>query len=250
MLLPRLLPFAAAGLLALCLATPAVAATPYSLAGDFSQTTNPNGVWSFTQGNVALGRFLPSTPSAVLADGYWGVGSNLAADTPWVARAAVNGAAAPPSSNNDFLAGDIIIHSTNFSAGDSVFVRWTAPAAGSIDFNASTWYAQRPLDRAVDVFVTLGSTVLGSASLNNTIGRSNAVTFAGAALPVSAGTVLSFEFRTSVGQPFGTISGLSETVLFTAAPIPEPASLAMLFSGILSLGVIARRRSGAPVARA
>ncbi len=244
MSLSKWLPLAAPGLLALCLASPAVAATTYSLAGDFSQTTNPNGAWSFTQGNTALGRFTPSTPSPVLADGYWGVGNNLASDTPWVARAAVNGAAAPPSTNNDFLAGDIIIHSTNFSAGASVFVRWTAPAAGSIDFSASTWYAQRPLDRAVDVFVTLGSTVLGSANLTNTIGRSNAVTFAGSALPVSAGTVLSFEFRTSVGQPFGTISGLTETVIFTpTAPIPEPGSLALMLAGLAGVGLLARRRS-------
>ena len=77
----RTLPSLALCLLAAFVAAPAVAASSYSLAGDFSQTTNPNGAWSFTQGSTALGRFLPSTPSAVLAEGYWGVGTSLAACT-------------------------------------------------------------------------------------------------------------------------------------------------------------------------
>src|SRR5262245_23354048 len=61
------------------LASPAQAViTVYDLTLDFSDTLEPNGVWSFSQGSTLLTHYTPVPTSLApsLANGYWGTNSS------------------------------------------------------------------------------------------------------------------------------------------------------------------------------
>jgi hypothetical protein len=240
--LHALLPFVTA----LC-CTAAQAATVYDLSGDFSNASNPNGVWSFTQGSTPLAHYASSTANAInpaLANGYWGTGNDLNVNTPEVAKVTVNGSTTGAYSDADFLTGDVILHSPNPGAGAPLFINWTAPAAGTIDVSGLTWYAHSPVTRSNDVLVTLGNDTLTTGVLSNSSnnGRSNAFSYSFSGLAVSAGTVLSVRYTPTSGQTFGSIAGLSETVTFTASPVPESSTWALMAVGLGLVASIARRR--------
>jgi hypothetical protein len=223
------------------------AATTYSLGGDFSNSLNPNGAWAFRQGSTALAHFLPSTSNATnlaLSNGYWGTGSDLNTNTPEIGKVTVNGVATGGYTNADFLAGDVILHSTNPGTGAAITVDWIAPSAGFIDLAASTWYAHSGVSRSNDVLVTLGNVTLGTGVLSNSsfAGRNSALSFSFTNLAVAAGTVLSFRYTPTTGQPFGSIAGLSETVSFTASAVPDASTWATLSLGLALLPWLARRR--------
>lgn len=231
---------------ALC-CTAAQAATVYDLSSDFSNTSNPNGVWSFTQGSTALAHYASSTANALnpaLADGYWGTGNNLNVNTPEVAKVTVNGSTIVDYSDADFVTGDVILHSANPGTGAPLFINWTAPTAGTINVSGLTWYAHSPVSRSNDVLVTLGSDTLASDVVSSSThkGKSNAFSYSFSGLAVSAGTVLSIRYTPTAGQEFGSIAGLSETVTFTASPVPESSTWALMVAGLGVLASVARRR--------
>jgi hypothetical protein len=228
------------------LAAPAQA-TVYDLAADFSNISNPNGVWSFTQGGPLSHYPQPSSGppnalNAAAANGYWGTGADFFS-APFVVQTTANGSTVGYT-NEDFLSGDVLVHGP--SDGSSVFVNWTAPSDGVIDLSSSLWYAHSIVTRSQDIFVTLGGNALGNATVTNGIGRSGASSVNALGLSVSAGDVLSFAFSKSAGQQYGSLSGLEAVINFTAntqtAPVPEPASWAMMIGGFALAGGALRRR--------
>lgn len=228
----------------------AQATTLYSLSGDFSDTQNPNGAWSFTQGAVALTHQTPLANGnpliPALGNGYWGTGPDLYVNTPEIAKVTANGSAAG-GTDEDFLIGDVILHSTNPGTGDAMKVNWTAPADGTIDLASSMWYAHSSVRRSNDVEVTLAGAFVASFTLSNSsyAGRDQAIQFSGDDVAVLAGDVLTFTFTPTPGQAFGSIAGLSETISFTATPVPEASTPSMMVGGLILLGWLARRRAGA-----
>jgi hypothetical protein len=223
------------------------AATVYDLSGDFSNASNPNGVWSFTQGSAPLAHYFPSTANSInpaLTNGYWGTGSDLNNNTPEVAKVTANGSTTSVYTDADFLTGDVILHSTNPGAGAPVFINWTAPAAGTIDVSGLTWYAHSPVARSNEFLITLGASTLTTGVVSNNIhtGRSNALAFSFSDLAVLAGTVLSISYTPTAGQTFGSIAGLSEAVTFTASPVPESSTWMLMLAGLGVLGSLVRQR--------
>lgn len=232
-------------IVALAVMTAPAQATVYDLAADFSNISNPNGVWSFTYGGT-----LPHYPqpgvfnalNAAAANGYWGSGADFYT-APFILQATANGSAVGYT-DGDFLAGDVLVHGPN--DGSAVFINWTAPADGMIDLTSSLWYAHSVVARSQDIFVTLGGNPLGNVTVTNGIGRSGANTVNALGLTVSAGDVLSFAFSKSGGQQNGSLSGVEAVIDFTAkvqtAPVPEPASWAMMIGGFALAGGALRRR--------
>ena len=228
----------------------AAQAVTYNLAADFSNAANPNGVWSFTQGATLLAhQAQPSdgnTLNPAAGNGFYGVGPTFST-APFVIKVTQNGAATSPYNNGDFLAGDVIAHATNPGAGGPFFINWTAPSAGTINLSSAVWYAHSPVVRSDDISAILGSTVLGTVTVNNSITRTNAITSLSATnLAVTAGQVLAFRITASAGQTFGSLAGISETIDFTATPapgvVPEPTSWAMMIAGFGMVGGTLRRR--------
>src|SRR3954454_2298141 len=114
--------------LVLAVATTGALATTYDLKNDFSNVSNPNGAWSFKTGATLLTHFpQPSdgnTLNPAAGNGYWGVGSSFNTLTPEIIKTTTNGSGAPPFTDADFLAGDVIAHSTN-PGGGAFHIDWT-----------------------------------------------------------------------------------------------------------------------------
>lgn len=222
----------------------AVHAVTYDLVNDFSNISNPNGVWSFTQGNTPLPHQNSLTPhpfNPAVVDGYWGAGSNLSINTPEVIKTTADASTLGIGmTDEEFLAGDVILHSTNPGSGLALQINWTAPDDGVIDFSASTWYAHLPVNRSNDLTIYLDGVFLDSGVLNATIRRSNALVFGGTGLTVDAGDVLSFIYTPSAGQIHGSVAGIIETVEFSAVPVP--AAVWLFGSGLLGIIGFARRK--------
>ena len=219
----------------------------YDLAADWSDAANPTGPWSYTQGTGPLSHFaqpVDGNPlNAAAVSGYWGTGATFAS-APFLIKTTQNGGATPSYSDGDFLAGDVIVHSTNPGSGSPAFINWTAAAAGQISFDSSVWYAHSPVTRSADVTVFLDGVTIGTATVANGLTRSSALSLSGSALAVAAGDVLAFRFDPSAGQSFGSLTGISLTVDFQAAPaVPEPADWAMMIIGFSLVGAASRTRS-------
>jgi hypothetical protein len=239
--------------LLLCLAAGALASradTIYDLASSFSTTSNPNGVWSFIQGDIDLPYQTQPTDANSLnpaaANGYFGVANTFAVG-PFILEASQNGAATSPFTNNDFESGDILAESTNPGAGLPLFIEWTAPVAGTITFSGDVWYAHSPVDRSQNYAVLLdfgAPLATGTVAWNSGNGRSNPSTFSSSGpLTVAAGDVLALELAPTAGQMFGSLSGVNLTVDLTASTqTPEPGTNLLLAGGLLCI-VTALKRS-------
>ncbi len=232
------------------------AGASFSLSGDFSNTANPNGSWSYLYAGTALPHQITTTTGnslypAISPAGYFSTGNDLDLNTPDVLKATIDGSdtygAQGPFTDSDFLAGDVVIHSPN--DGTALSITWTAPSAGTIDFTGDVWYAHSMFSRSNDVSVSLGSSVLGSAVIayDSYSGRSTPWAISGTDLSVTAGETLVFDFSKSNGQPYGSLDGVAIDGTFTSG-VPEASTWAVMLVGIGAIGAAARRRRAVAVA--
>ena len=221
-------------------------ATIYNLTSDWSDASNPNGVWSYGSGLI---HFVQPTVANALngaaANGYWGTAADFNSPNFMLRTTSSGSITGGGYSDNDFLAGDVIVHGPN--DGSFVSINWTAPGAGSISFSSALWYAHSPVTRSQDISAFLGATSLGGVSIFNGVTRGAPITsLTGSSLAVASGDILSFRFPKSAGQQFGSLTGIDATVDFSPSSIgavPEPASWAMMIIGFGAVGSAMRRRS-------
>jgi hypothetical protein len=209
----------------------------FDLAGDFSDSSNPNGVWGFRQGSVLLTHFPQPVDGNALnsaaGNGFWGVTANFSG-VPFILRTTQSGSATPPYNNGDFLAGDVIGHSSN--SGAEFRITWTAPSAGNVSYSGAVWYAHSIVTRSNDYMIDLnGGAALNSGTVTNGQDRSNASVFSSGLIAVQSGDVLSLTLARSAGQSFGSISGVDWTLDFSAIPEPGSALLLALAGTVMAL---------------
>lgn len=101
----------------------------YDLAADWSDASNPNAVWTCRQGATVLGFVADWTllPSPV-AQPAWSPGLTIPA---WFKSRSDN------PEGMDFLAGDVVVHSTTSVATANVI--WTSPSNGLFSIFGSVW---------------------------------------------------------------------------------------------------------------
>lgn len=209
------------------------AATIYDLKADWSDTNNPNGPWAYRQGTTLL----PFQPGlgviccGVLPFGGWAPSANPHAFLPMIVRSVLAAEGALP--------GDIWIHSVDDGNGKSANgqanVTWTAPSDGVIDIALGLWHAQTSYNRSNDFYLTLRTALLDSGTISATNGKTriNPYTFNTTGLSVHTGDVIQLTLQRTPGQFSGTSTGVNLTITLT--PVPEPATCALLLSGLAAL---------------
>jgi hypothetical protein len=205
-------------------------ANNYSLAGDWSDTKNPNGAWSLNSGSTAMTQYISDTN-----------GNNI-----WDLDGSTNPSwnkVTTDSDGNTWLdrqAGDVIAQAAWYIP-DRTNVTWTSPASGTITITGKSWDAFGDPDRDGDWTLQVnGITIAERTSIYEVTRDADGATFAenllfGKTLDninVAAGDVVMF----SVGGR--STSGVEMSIAF--APAPEPSTLVLL--GIAAIGLFAWRR--------
>lgn len=213
---------------------------------DWSNANNPNGAWTYREGNNAL-PFVASMQSML---GGWSVAQ------PGWARSE-NGNDRIPfwfQSNGseqfarDFIAGDIVVHSTDPGSGAGNGpgnVIWTSAIAGQIDVTGNTWMG-RDIGRSNDWSIWKNNVLLTSGSLftGDPFDRANPFDFStgsgGASaltsISVSPGDVIMFQVDKTSSD--GDFVGVNLTI----SAVPEPTTFALLGSLAAGLGWVTWRR--------
>jgi hypothetical protein len=216
----------------LCAAEVGGAAT-YNVTTDWSNSSNPNGVWSYNQGSTPLpfqsslgaGTCFNTAPGIT---GGWAPGINFF--QPCIS--AFFKATGAGYTANDYQAGDVVVHSqdtTNGVGEGQASLVWTAPAAGTISFSGAVWYAHSIVARSNDFKLSLNSVTLASGTVTLANNRSNMMTFSNARIPVQAGNQVILTIQRSSGQTYGSLAGLQLSIVEATA---QPA----FFTGEVSLG--------------
>lgn len=214
-------------------------AVTYNLADHWSDSSNPNGPWSYRDG---------AGPITTHQDDW---ASGFATDQPaWAAAASGPGHIVSwfKSVNTafDFVSGDVITHTWDSENGLTgrapSWLVWTSPFNAEIDINGDVWLA-RHIGRnvSVDLFINGVATGFSDSSLADTT-RINRDMFALSNIVLSSGSTVALRFiTTSVHGEFVGVN-LSIDATPTTAPVPEPATLLLLGSGLAGLGWFGRKR--------
>ncbi len=198
----------------------------YDLRLDWSDASNPNGTWTYREGANAL----PLSSA-------WGTAGFESTQPAWARSGPGSGntylpgwfrSLVPTDGAYDWLAGDIVVHSTDDTNGvgsGNANVVWTSPFAGAVDISGAVWRG-RGIGRANDWFLYRNQTLLTQGTLVDGDGHGRADPFQFAAgsggttalrdVDVAAGDTLRLEI---VRQgAFGDFVGANFTV-----SVPEPA---------------------------
>jgi len=236
------------GFLAMILFFSALAqADTFDLAAQWSNTSNPNGTWTYREGNNAL----PLVPN-------YDFGGTIPGFTPQPAWAPsdIGGHFLPvwlqssqtgtPSGfySGAVLPGDVIVHSTDVfnGSGEGIAnVIWTSPEAGTIDISGDIWWV-RNLGRANDFSVHVGGALVadGVISDGSIYTRSNALQFGAGGIPVLAGEVVELDVTQDPNSFAGEINGVNLQITESTAT-PEPGSLSLLGLGLTLVAGFSRR---------
>ena len=222
-------------------------ATAYDLKTEWSDAANPNGVWTYREGANAL----PHVASWQSTLGGWSV-----AQPGWAKSE--NGSDRLPfwfNSNgsetfaHDFLAGDIVVHTTDPANGVGSGVAnviWTSPDAGTASITGGVWMG-RDIGRANDWQILKNGAPLTGGSIFSGDAFSRATPFlltagsGGASavtnIPIAVGDTLELRFTLAGTSGSGDFVGTNFTV---NTVVPEPGIMAIALIGAVPL--LARRR--------
>jgi hypothetical protein len=195
----------------------------YNLTTDWSNGSNPNGVWSYNQNSAPISLFQTFWWGQSGWGYMWiGDGCILKAEPyptgvtdPW-------GTTLAPA--HDWKAGDIILAALSLPyGGDTTFVnvRWTSPADGTINIIGRAWDAQIFSDRDMSWSLMVGGkTVAQRSSVRGIFRKDNEARFSANqvnghsldGIPVTRGEVV--EFRVVATTYYGHFVGLQEQILF------------------------------------
>ena len=205
-------------------------AQTYDAVAQFSTASNPNGVWAYGYGSSP-----ESFTAFTMANSNFGSPSWNLSGLPLIGNAYTGGTVAVPITDLWFHPGD----ADNLSA----IMTFTAPQTASYAFDVFFERADVTENAGDGVLVSLfqntqllSQSVLGTTYLNG---------FSGAgALSLAQGDTLSFVVARRGDYTYDS-TGVRATVSTAAvtAPVPEPATWAMMIAGFGAVGFAMRRRN-------
>ncbi|MBL8823175.1 MAG: PEP-CTERM sorting domain-containing protein [Planctomycetia bacterium] len=213
-------------------------AQTYDLRNDWSDINNPNGVWSYRQGNSVLSSGTYPAGDFDLAQPAW-LGSPPAL---WL-KTQSNG------SGLDSQIGDVVTHTVPTNLTNVV---WTSPTSGIIDINGGVWMI-REIDRSNDWFLRVNGNLLSSGSIasGDIYDRSNPFNFDNGSggllnnLSVNGGDVLELSFQ-ATGDGVGDYVGVELSVTYA---VPEPTTyLLIITTGLCATFYLWRKRQREEIA--
>jgi hypothetical protein len=220
----------------------AIHAQTFSIGGNFSTTSNPNGVWSYgwlpsLGGSLTLYTVnTPDTEGGGTSDA-WRDPNNDASNEPYASNNSsgttyVDGSAIQPSGWSGFAPG--------ISNGDLSDFRFTAPATGDYLFNLIFQGGQdaNPEATDTDVYVYAHGGTQFTANING-FGAASQQAYDGT-LSLTAGQTVDI----AVGYAASRENGISDNTNLqgTITVVPEPSKWVMLTGALGSLLVFHRRR--------
>lgn len=197
-----------------------VDAAVYDLKTDWSNTSNPNGPWSYLVNGAVVGSGIRTGDSfgAPGAPTIWGGG--------FLGWSQSNGS---QNSYLDLQTGDVYGHT------GSLAIDWTSPAAGVAQVDGGAWML-RDIGRSMQWVISLNGVTIedsGFLSSGDPFSRATPDEFH-FSTPVQPGDVL--EFRAETLSGYGDYVGVN----FTVVTVPEPSTIWFGLLGMISLGL--RRR--------
>lgn len=223
-------------LAALCLTT-AASAEIFDLKADFSLTNNPNGPWSYNLGDAPLTALVANWGGVPTLTAWTTTPASVVPPAWGIASSDVIGA-------HDWVAGDVVGHSTNGIGSAPATVAWTAAADGFISISGRTWDAAFAAGRNAEWTLELNGVTLASRAGIAGLFRSDAAAlFANNIvtgqsldnLQVNAGDVVRFRLHTTTA--LGHFAGVDLTITHQ---VPAPATV--LIASMPLLAAARRRR--------
>jgi hypothetical protein len=234
-------------------ATTSAHASLYDLTTDWSDSLNPNGVWSYNQGSTPL----PHQTSWVgfgTAQPAWARSTGNADTTylpAWFKVTAAN------SGVIDLLTGDVGLHTTDTANGVGSGpgnVTWTSPVTGTVNLSGSVWQT-RNIGRSNHWSLFINNSVITAGDISGSnSSRNSPFSLAGGTsgssvlqnISVSTGDVIRLQFDQNSGNNLGDFVGVRFTVetTITSTTAPEPGTLAFLALGGTLVVVRRRRQQG------
>jgi len=207
----------------IAIARPAAAQT-YSAAGNFSNSSDPNGAWSYGWSTTLGSAFTLDTSNTTAAYGLTGLGGWFAGASPEGVPSALRNNTASPITLGSFTTYQPGQLALNMNGSQYSIVRWTAPSTGQFSVTA-TFSGLSSIGDTSDVHVQTN----GVSVFDSFVNGSPSPTNYSATLTLVSGEHVDFAVGFgSNGNDHEDTTGLDATIV----AVPEPATLSLAGLGL------------------
>lgn len=236
---------ALAALLTVSASVASASTLSYDAASDFSTASNANGVWTYgygTTGAYSTGTgFTAFTDSGSSWQGsgwaYWEISNGILPAVGFNTPGTNPGAGGLTTVSVPQT--ELWLHPGPAASGQDTIVLFTATVSGTYNLSAAfTGRSSQGVGNGTNVSIYINGVLLGSDYLTGAYGDTYGYN---GSIVLSAGDVVSFDLNNS-GDYGSDSTGLRASLSTNVGSTPEPASITLLGTGLLTVGSLVRRK--------